>query len=93
MRRMGWNLKRDAAEGPIVEALRGVGAHVTQISGKGAPDLLVRYKGTLTALEVKTGKRGRTDAQQVTQWPIARTVDEALKAIGISAGKGTGAAA
>lgn len=82
MRRQGWNLKRDAAEKPIVDALKAVGADVTQISGKGAPDLIVRYRGILTALEVKTGKGKQTEAQQVSQWPIVRTVDEALKLIG-----------
>jgi hypothetical protein len=74
--------RRDASEQPIVDALRAVGADVTRISGKGAPDLLVRYRGRLNAFEVKTGKGKQTDAQTVTDWPIVRTVDEALQAIG-----------
>lgn len=84
MRRVGQTSKRDAAEGPIVDALRAVGAHVTRLSGVGAPDLLVRSpRGLLVALEVK-GKHGkRTDAQEESQWPIVRTIDEALTAIGV----------
>jgi hypothetical protein len=82
VRRQVWNLKRDAAEKPIVDALRAVGADVTLISGKGAPDLLVRFRGILVGLEVKTGKGKRTDAQEDSQWPIVRSVDEALQAVG-----------
>lgn len=82
MRRQVWNLKRDAAEKPIVEALKAVGADVTQISGKGAPDLLIRFRGILVAVEVKSGKGKRTDAQEVSQWPIIRTAEDALKVIG-----------
>lgn len=82
MRRQVWNLKRDAAEKPIVEALKAIGADVTQISGKGAPDLLIRFRGILVAVEVKSGKGKRTDAQEVSQWPIIRTAEDALKVIG-----------
>ena len=75
-----FNPKRDAAEKPIVEALRAVGAEVWQLSGKGHPDLLVRYKGILTAAEVKTGKAKLRATQG--QFPVWRDVDTALKAIG-----------
>lgn len=82
MRRVGQVRRRDANEKPIMEACRACGAHVTQVSGKGAPDLLVRFRGRLYAWEVKSGTGKRTDAQEETQWPIIRTTDEALKAIG-----------
>lgn len=85
-RRGGAGKKRDTAEGPIVEALRAVGATTYQVSGAGLPDLLVRYRGRWTPLEVKTAK-GKATAEQVKLgagdvWAIVRTVDEALKAIG-----------
>lgn len=65
-----------------MDALRAVGAHVTYISGEGAPDLLVRFRGRLYAPEIKSEKGERTEAQEETQWPIWRSVDEALQAIG-----------
>lgn len=74
--------KRDAAERPIVEALRAVGADVTFISGVGAPDLLIRFRGRLYGLEVKGPKGKRTAAQIATDWPIVRSVEEALRNIG-----------
>lgn len=82
--RVGQARRRDLAEKPIVEALEAVGAHVTRISGKGAPDILVRYQGILRAYEVKSAKGKRTAAQEQTEWPILRSVDEALRAIGAS---------
>jgi Holliday junction resolvase len=83
MRRVGQARRRDANEKAIRQALEAVGAHVTPISGKGAPDLLVRYKGRIAAFEVKSAKGDRTVAQDETKWPIVRTVDEALQAIGV----------
>jgi Holliday junction resolvase len=83
MRRVGQVRRRDANEKAIVDALRAVGAHVTRISGDGAPDILVRHAGgRLWAFEVKSAKGKQTEAQQETDWPILRTVDEALAAIG-----------
>lgn len=82
MRRVGQTRRRDANEQPIVDALRALGAHVTRISGKGAPDLLVRHRGQLHAFEVKSEKGSRTAAQELTEWPIVRSVDEALRVIG-----------
>lgn len=81
-----WNPKRDANEKPIVDALRGVGAHVTRVSGEGAPDLLVRHRGILYAWEVKSKSGKRTEAQEESQWPIVRTIEEALEAIGVADG-------
>lgn len=83
MRRVGQARKRDANEKPIVDALRAIGAHVTRISGEGAPDLLVRFQGRLSAFEVKSRKGTRTDAQEDSNWPIVRTVGEALEAVGM----------
>jgi hypothetical protein len=73
-------------EKPIVDTLRAIGWHVTRISGEGAPDILVRKRndpsGWCQGFEVKSGKGARTAAQDETQWPIVRTVSEALHAIG-----------
>lgn len=74
--------RRDANEQAIVDALVAVGAHVTRLSGKGAPDILVKFRG-LYAFEIKTKKGKRTDAQEDSQWPIVRSVEEALYAIGL----------
>lgn len=82
MRRVGQTRKRDANEKPIVDALRAVGAHVTRISGEGAPDLLVSFQGDLWAFEVKSAKGKRTEAQTETQWPVIRSVEDGLRAIG-----------
>ncbi len=81
--RVGQTRKRDAAEKAIVAALRAVGAHVTPISGKGAPDLLIRFRGRLWAFEVKSPTGTLTEAQALSEWPIIRTVGEALATIGI----------
>lgn len=87
MRRVGQTRRRDANEAAIVQALRQVGASVIRISEKGAPDLLVFYRGGLFLIEVKTKSGAATIAQEATSaqgWPVvtARTVDAALTAIG-----------
>ena len=85
MRRVGQARKRDANENAICKALERVGAQVTKISGKGAPDILVRYRGAEVrpwAFEVKSQQGTQTPAQEQTNWPIIRTIDEALEAIG-----------
>ncbi len=76
--RVGQSRRRDASEKSIVADLRKIGAHVTMISGEGAPDILVRFLGGLWAFEVKSVKGKRTAAQSETIWPIIRSVDEAL---------------
>ena len=81
--------KRDGNEEPLTEALRAVGAEVFKVSGRGLPDLLVRYPGRFCrhcnrnawALEVKTEKGKRTKAQEDSRWPIVRNVEDALAAI------------
>lgn len=45
--------RRDANEAAIIEALRGAGASVQQLNERGAPDLLVGFRGTTYLLEVK----------------------------------------
>ena len=82
MRRVGQVRRRDQNEPAIVEALKALGAKVWRISGPGAPDLLVLYGGSYHCLEVKTAKGKRTAAQEVSQFPVVRDVDEALKAVG-----------
>lgn len=66
--------------------LRQLGYEVTPISGKGAPDILVRPRTKRGAnawgFEVKSKGGKQTDAQEVTDWPIVRTVMEALKVMG-----------
>ncbi len=88
MRRVGQARRRDASEGAIVDALKQVGATVIQISGKGAPDLFVCYRGQMWGAEVKSGKGTLTEAQKDLGagrlWPIWRTPEEALKTIGAS---------
>ena len=83
MRRVGQTRRRDSNEAAIVKALEALGAQVTRISGKGAPDVLVRFKGTLHGLEIKSAKGRQTEAQLATDWPIIRSVEEALAVIGV----------
>lgn len=88
--------KVDENQPEIVAALRKAGASVETLHavGQGCPDLMVGYRGTNYALEVKDGRkppsaRGLTDAQ--LRWhslwrghvQIVNNVDEALAAIGI----------
>ncbi len=79
-RRRGGGGKRDTSEGPIIEALRAVGAEVWQVGGTGNPDLVVRFRTVTVAAEVKTGKGKETKNQGA--FPIWRTPQDALKAIG-----------
>jgi Holliday junction resolvase len=89
---MGWsgnarlNAQRDLNERPIIETLEARGYHVTQINGKGVPDLLVSKHGQMWLVEVKQPK-GKYNPRQVL-WhqrfqgptPITlRTVEEALQ--------------
>lgn len=80
-----WATRRDGTEREIVDALRSVGADVWRLSGKGLPDVLARFRGTLYAFEVKTATGKRTAAQKASQWAIVRTVEEALRAVGAGA--------
>ncbi len=81
-RRGGAGKRRDAAETPIRAALQAVGAEVWQLHGTGLPDLLVRFRGTLYAGEVKS--KGGTLTQHQGSFPIWRTPEDALGALGVS---------
>jgi hypothetical protein len=74
--------KRDTAEAAILDALHRVGAETWQLAGRGNPDVLVRFRGIYTPLEVKTGKGRRTENQTAIPWPLVRTPEQALQAIG-----------
>ena len=56
----GYARARDQNEGPIVAALRSVGATVSRLNDPGAPDLLVGFRAGTYLLEVKRplGARG-----------------------------------
>lgn len=88
MRRVGQARKRDANEAEIVAALRAFGARVLHISGPGAPDLLVGFRGRWYPMEVKTAKGTFTKLQAEAlvngyePFAVVRTVDDALGAIG-----------
>lgn len=82
--RVGQVRKRDAVEPAIIQALRAIGCTVTPISSPGGPDVLVRRAGRLFAFEIKSSSGTRTAAQLDTQWPVIRSVDEALRAVGVS---------
>jgi hypothetical protein len=70
--------KVDANQGPIVEALRKVGASVQSLAavGRGCPDLLVAYRGRNFLLEVKQLKGKMTPDQK--RWFVSWRGDVAL---------------
>lgn len=98
--RVGQVRRRDEAERAIVDGLRACGVDVWPISGEGVPDLLTFFRGQWLPIEVKHDRPRRsltevkarclTPAQeeiwQRTHFPIVRTLDEAMQAIGISYG-------
>ncbi len=73
--------RRDHAEAAILQALKAVGAEYWQLSGTGNPDVLARWQGQFYAAEIKTGTAKETKNQGA--FPIWRTPDDALKAIGV----------
>lgn len=81
-RKGGAKKRRDANESGIVKALEAVGCRVFRVSGRGLPDLLIYRRGRCYAVEVKTAKGLITPAQDRAPWPIVRTPDEALLAVG-----------
>lgn len=82
--------KRDTNERLIVDALTSVGASVQPLSDKGVPDLLVGWRGQNFLMEVKTPRGKLTDDQ--IDWHdswrgevhVVRSVDDALKILGVS---------
>lgn len=80
-RRGGAGKRRDSNERAICAGLKAVGAEVWYISGGfGLPDILVRFRGTLHAFEIKTATGTLKPLQGA--FPIIRTMDEGLRAIG-----------
>lgn len=76
--------RRDANEGAIAEALKGLGCTIRYCSGAGLPDLIVTAPGPskrIVLLEVKTKTGKATKAQADIDWPIVRTPDEAIAAV------------
>ena len=85
----------DANQPEIIRALRKAGALVedTSKSGKGFPDLVVAFRGTVYLIEVKDGAK-IPSARKLTKdqviwhekWAgyvsIAKNIDEALNVIG-----------
>ena len=87
--------RTDANQSAIINALRGVGASVQDLSrvGQGCPDLLVGFRGRNWLLEVKDGSKNASDrkltSDQMTwhriwsgQKAVVMNEDEALRAIG-----------
>lgn len=83
MPRVGQARRRDANEKAITDALRAVGAEVFPLSGRGIPDVLVRFRGAVYAFEIKSDKGVQTQAQRESQWDIVRSIADALSAIGV----------
>jgi hypothetical protein len=79
-RRGGGGKRRDANEPAIREALHAVGAETWQVSGDGLPDLIVFFRERFYCPEIKTAT-GRMRKSQ-GKFPVWRSVDEALHAIG-----------
>lgn len=80
------NARRDGNERPIIEALEARGFCVTQINGKGVPDLLVGKNGCQWLIEVKQPKGKYNAAQQLwrERWTgpqpwCLRSVEDAMK--------------
>jgi Holliday junction resolvase len=83
--------KVDANQGQIVDALRAIGVSVQSLAsiGKGCPDLIAAKGDKCWVVEVK-GEKGRLTPDQekwIGNWRgtvhIIRTVDEALKLVGV----------
>jgi hypothetical protein len=78
----GRGRRRDANEKDIVEALRRCGCFVVSLSGDNAPDLLVRWGASFwIPMEVKSTAGKVREGQAAAQYPIVRSVDQALDLI------------
>lgn len=85
--------KTDANHREIAKALRDAMCSVVDLSavGGGCPDLLVARAGRAVLLEIKAGKNKLSPRQEefhrLWRGPVAvvRTVDDALRAVGILA--------
>jgi Holliday junction resolvase len=84
--------KIDANQTEIVKALRKVGCSVLSLAaiGKGAPDILLGYKGKNVLLEIKRQKGKLNDQQEEFKagWRgdlcVVRSIEEALLVLGIA---------
>lgn len=82
-RRRAGGGRRDAIEPAIIERLRAMGCQVWLLSGTGNPDLLVRLpSGLWQPFEVKTGKAKLTANQDARNWPVLRSVEDAMREVG-----------
>jgi hypothetical protein len=45
--------------------------------------VLVRYRGAVYAFEIKSATGKQTDAQLDTQWPVIRSIEDALFELGV----------
>ncbi len=96
MRHRGHSGKVDANHAKIVSALRRVGCRVLSLAplGDGAPDTLVAYRGKVYLFELKAPDGVLTDQER--EWhqlwegyvTIIRSVDEALRAVGVGEADG-----
>lgn len=88
--------RKDANAPHIVQALRGIGAKVHILDGKGIGDLLVGFRGELSVLELKDGnkppsqrklrpsqKKFHDDWQGYRIYKV-ESIEEALRVIGAS---------
>ncbi len=93
----GFGCRVDANQKEIVAALKNVGASIIDTArvGKGVPDLIVGFRNETFLMEIKNpktqyGKKGfnKLQAEWANNWnggkvSIVRTIEEALKAIGL----------
>lgn len=80
-RRRAGGGRRDKAEPAIIEALKALGCRVWQLSGTGNPDLLVKRAGRFYVFEVKSGKARLTPNQDAGNWPVLRSVEDAVREV------------
>jgi hypothetical protein len=80
--RVGQARRRDVNEREIVETLRACGCFVVSLSGKDAPDLLVRWGASFwIPMEIKSKAGTVREGQAAAGYPIVRSSDEALALI------------
>lgn len=88
---MTYAKKVDQNQAALVAELRQIGASILHLHtlGKGAPDILIGYRGINTLLEIKstpTAKLTPDEANWHALWRgqllIVRSIEEALAAVG-----------
>jgi len=84
--------RTDGNQAEIVQALRRVGCTVQDLHavGHGCPDVVVGRAGQTYLLEIKNGDRARLNSREQrwhNEWrgqvAVVRTVEDALRAVGI----------